>query len=76
VAKDHEFDVAVQILRGAGDQPDQTTRQEVQKSEQRATLPRDKGGSILGTHCPTGAIKGVRARQVVVRFALRGRAPL
>jgi hypothetical protein len=41
VAEDRQFDVAVQIVRGAGDQPHHTTQQEIQQSEQHVQTSHD-----------------------------------
>jgi hypothetical protein len=39
VAKDRQLDVAVQIVRGAGNQPHHTAQQEIQQSEQHVEPP-------------------------------------
>jgi hypothetical protein len=59
VAEDRKLDVAVQIVRGAGDQPHHTTQQEIQQSEQHVpNLPRHEGGPILRTTLVTEPIDG------------------
>ena len=41
VTEDRQLDVAVQIVRGAGDQPHHTTQQEIQPSEQHVPTSHD-----------------------------------
>jgi hypothetical protein len=41
VTEDRQLDVAVQIVRGAGDQPHHTTQQEIQQSEQHVPTSHD-----------------------------------
>jgi hypothetical protein len=41
VAEDRQLDVAVQIVRGAGDEPHHTTQQEIEQSEQHVRTSRD-----------------------------------
>jgi hypothetical protein len=80
VTEDRQLDVAVQIVRGAGDQPHHTTQQEIQQSEQHVPTSHDmkEGRSYERTGrgadrwflCPSSIL------QLRVHPELRSRRPL
>ena len=61
MAKDHHFDVPIEVAGRASYQPNETAQQQIHESNEHGpNLPRE-GGPIVRTHRSTATVNGLRA---------------